>query len=91
MPDLNRVPLAACLTLAILGLAAPALAQLNGQHIKGSVGLKAGSQPPPGGYVVIPVLYFYGTDEVKNRDGETLPAAEYRCSPTTCRGDRGRF
>ena len=70
---MNRVRLAACFTLAILGLAAPAPAQLNGQHIKGSVGLKAGSQPPPGGYLVIPVLYFYGTDEVKNRDGDTLP------------------
>jgi hypothetical protein len=67
------VRIAASLTLAILGLAAPALAQLNGQHIKGSVGLKAGSQPPPGGYVVIPVLYFYGADEVKNRNGEALP------------------
>jgi len=70
---MNRVRIAACLILTILGLAAPALAQLNGQHIKGSVGLKAGSQPPPGGYVVIPVLYFYGADEVKNRNGDTLP------------------
>ena len=70
---MNRLRIAAGLALTILGLATPALAQLNGQHIKGGVGLKAGSQAPPGGYVVIPLLYFYGTDEVKNRDGDRLP------------------
>ena len=47
--------------------------QLLTQHVKGSVGLKAGSQPPPGGYVVAPVLYFYSADTVKDRDGDTLP------------------
>ena len=50
--------------------------QLLTQHIKGGVGLKAGSQPPPGGYVVAPVLYFYNTDTVKDRDGDTLPGNE---------------
>jgi hypothetical protein len=70
---MNRVRFAVCVASAVLGLATPALAQLNGQHIKGSAGLKAGSQAPPGGYVVIPVLYFYGADEVKNRDGDALP------------------
>jgi hypothetical protein len=49
------------------------LAQLLTQHVKGGVGLKAGSQPPPGGYVVAPLLYFYNTDTVKDRDGNTLP------------------
>jgi hypothetical protein len=48
-------------------------AQLLTQHIKGAVGLKAGSQPPPGGYVLLPVVYVYKTDTVKNRNGETLP------------------
>lgn len=48
-------------------------AQLLTQHIKGAVGLKSGSQPPPGGYVLAPVLYFYKTDTVKNRDGDTSP------------------
>jgi hypothetical protein len=46
--------------------------QLLTQHVEGSVGLKAGSQPPPGGYVVAPILYFYSTDTVKDRDGNTL-------------------
>jgi hypothetical protein len=50
-----------------------ARAQLITQHVKGSVGLKAGSQPPPGGYVVAPILYVYSTDTVKDRDGNKLP------------------
>ena len=39
-----------------LAMAAPAHAQLNTQHLKGGVGLKSGSQPPPGGYIAAPVL-----------------------------------
>jgi hypothetical protein len=50
----------------------PAHAQLITQHVKGLVGLKAGSQPPPGGYIMAPVLYFYNTDTVKDRDGQKL-------------------
>ena len=56
-----------------LAMAAPAHAQLNTQHIKGSVGLKSGSQPPPGGYIAAPVLYFYSADDVRDRDGNQLP------------------
>jgi hypothetical protein len=56
----------------LIGTAAPALAQLNTQHVKGAAGLKAGSQPPPGGYVVAPILYFYTADEVKDRDGKVF-------------------
>jgi hypothetical protein len=52
---------------------APAHAQLNTQHIKGTVGLKAGSQPPPRLYVIAPLFYVYSTDEVKNRDGDRFP------------------
>jgi hypothetical protein len=51
----------------------PAYAQLNAQHIKGIVGLKSGSQPPPHVYVIAPLYYVYMTDEVKDRDGERLP------------------
>jgi len=51
----------------------PADAQLNTQHIKGTVGLKGGSQPPPDIYVIAPLLYNYNTDEVKDRDGKVLP------------------
>ena len=64
---------AALVICCFLVAAAPAQAQLNTQHLKGSVGLKAGSQPPPGGYFVAPVLYFYSADEVKDRDGQALP------------------
>jgi hypothetical protein len=53
--------------------AAPVQAQLITQHIKGSVGLKAGSQAPPHLYVVMPLLYFYNNDTVRNRDGNKLP------------------
>jgi hypothetical protein len=52
---------------------APAYAQLNTQHIKGSVGLKAGSQPPPHVYVIAPYYYVYRTDTVKDADGNRVP------------------
>ena len=51
----------------------PALAQLNTQHLKGGVGLKSGSQPPPHIYFVAPLLFVYTTDDVRNRDGDRLP------------------
>jgi hypothetical protein len=59
--------------LAVLCAPTPALAQLNTQHLKGGLGLKSGSQPTPGGYVFAPILYFYSSDKVKDRDGNTLP------------------
>jgi hypothetical protein len=62
--------------LALIALvASPSLAdaQLLTQHVKGAVGLKAGSQPPPGGYIPLPIAYFYSTDKVKDRNGDTLP------------------
>ena len=37
--------------------ASPALAQSTTQHIKGTTGLKSGSQPPPHVYVIAPLLY----------------------------------
>ena len=62
---------------ACVCLVAPAEAQLNTQHIKGTVGLKSGSQPPPGVYFIVPVFYTYKADDVKDRDGDSpaLPAA----------------
>lgn len=51
--------------------ATPASAQLNGQNLKGDLGLKSGSQAPPGGYVLLP-LYWYSADAVKDRDGNTI-------------------
>ncbi|WP_396626324.1 transporter [Luteitalea sp.] len=62
-----------CLLALLVGatLPNPAAAQLNSQNIKGDVGLKSGSQAPPGGYVVAP-LYFYSADALKNRDGQEV-------------------
>jgi hypothetical protein len=56
-------------------LPSPVLAQLNTQHLKGSIGLKAGSQPPPGGYVTLPLLFVYSADTVRNRNGEKFPVS----------------
>jgi hypothetical protein len=50
----------------------PAQAQLNTQHVKGTTGLKSGSQPPPHVYVVAPLVCVYRTDDVRNRDGQRL-------------------
>jgi len=59
--------------LGCVSVAAPAEAQLNTQHIKGTVGLKSGSQAPPGVYFIAPLFYVYKADEVKDRDGVPLP------------------
>lgn len=61
--------------LACIGSVAPAEAQLNTQHIKGTVGLKSGSQAPPGVYFIAPLFYVYKTDQVKDHDGARLPFA----------------
>lgn len=61
---------AAATALSLLG-AVPALAQLNGQNIKGDAGLKSGSQAPPGVYFAIP-LWFYTADAVKDREGNEV-------------------
>ena len=58
--------------LACVYIVAPAEAQLNTQHIKGTVGLKSGSQPPPGVYFIAPLLYVYKADQVKDRNGDRL-------------------
>ncbi len=44
-------------------------AQLNTQHIKGTVGLKSGSQPPPHWYAILPLIYVYNSDTLRDRDG----------------------
>lgn len=67
-----------CLSMFVCGIvqvsmAPSAHAQLNTQHIKGTVGLKAGSQAPPNVYVIAPLLYLYNTDEVRNSEGDRLP------------------
>jgi hypothetical protein len=52
-------------------ISTPVRAQLNGQNIKGDVGLKSGSQAPPGIYIAIP-LWFYSADAVKGREGNEI-------------------
>lgn len=63
--------MAGAIAACVIG-AAPAQAQLNTQHLKGTVGLKAGSQPPPHTYIIAPLFYRYATDEVKDRDGGVI-------------------
>ena len=65
-------PVTTAVVLALVGVM-PAQAQLNTQHIKGTVGLKGGSQPPPHVYVIAPLVYVYRTDTVRNRTGDRLP------------------
>jgi hypothetical protein len=67
------VSTAAVALVLTLSIDAPAFAQLNTQHLKGSTGLKNGSQPPPGWYFVAPTLYFYNTDTVRDREGNQIP------------------
>lgn len=64
----DLIRLTVILTTAVLFVPAAALAQLNGQNIKGDAGLKAGSQAPPNTYVAVS-LWFYTADVVKDRDG----------------------
>jgi hypothetical protein len=64
------------LTGAVLACAisaSPAHAQLVTQHIKGIIGLKGGSPPPPGTYLIAPLFYIYDTDTVRTRTGDRLP------------------
>jgi len=65
--------LVALTTAALITVVSTAAAQLNTQHIKGSVGLKAGSQPPPHVYVIAPYYYVYRTDTVRDSTGDKLP------------------
>ncbi len=70
-----RRPARVALIAALAGVCAPlgASAQLATQHVKGSVGLKAGSQAPPGDYLVAPVFYIYGADSIDDANGHRLP------------------
>src|SRR6185295_10131141 len=55
-------------------LAVPAQAQLNGSHSLGDFGVQSGSQPAPGFYAAAFYLH-YGTDTIKNADGDTVRLA----------------
>jgi len=73
MRSRRRIGAALFVSFLAAGIAAPARAQMNTQHIRGSFGLKAGSQAPPGGYYIAPLLYFYSTDDIRNKDGDQVP------------------
>jgi len=76
--------------MLVAASASHASAQLNTQHVKGSVGLKAGSEAPPGGYIVLPVFYIYNSDTIVKPDGSKQAAARRSCSvrmPTIARRD----
>lgn len=73
LPRFSRIALAllslgACF---ILCLPKPARAQLGGENVRGDVGLKSGSQAPPGWYLG-DMFYFYNTDEVRFANGDSL-------------------
>ena len=68
----RRLPILIAAAMAVLCLfPSTTAAQLNGPNIKGDVGLKAGSQPPPGAYIAVP-LWFYTADAVKDRNGNEI-------------------
>lgn len=50
-------------------------AQLSGHNTKGDFGLQAGTQAPPGFYV-IPLFYDYRADTLRGRNGNSRPAIE---------------
>jgi hypothetical protein len=59
--------------LALFASAAEVRAQLSGHNTKGDFGLLAGSQPPPGFYVVAPLYLRYEADTLRNRDENQIP------------------
>src|SRR4029450_9871704 len=69
----RQVWLSALVLAAFCVFPPEAVGQLLPQPVRGSGGLKAGSAPPPGGYVVLPILYLYNTDTVKDRNGDKVP------------------
>jgi hypothetical protein len=73
MSPRRRFVLPAIAAAAIALAGSPAQAQLNTQHVKGSVGVKSGSQAPPGVYAIAPLLYFYSTDDIRNSTGTQVP------------------
>src|SRR5277367_2489402 len=64
VPNIAIVMMGFCL----LFTSKSALAQLGGENIRGDVGMKSGSQAPPGWYLG-DVFYFYDTDEVRSPNG----------------------
>jgi hypothetical protein len=67
-----RLLAASAILLAVLAVTPrPAMAQLSGFNLKGDMGLKSGSQAPPGGYAAL-LYYRYGADTIRDRSGNTF-------------------
>ena len=60
------------LILSLVFIAPPAFGQLGGEQIRGDLGLKSGTQAPPGLYIA-ETLYFYRPTEVTGANGAPLP------------------
>jgi hypothetical protein len=60
-------------TLAVIGSARHAEAQLKGHYIPGFTGMQNGGQAPPGISLFAPA-YFFTTDTLKNDEGDDLAA-----------------
>ena len=61
--------LLATLFLSLLAIALPGRAQFAGHNTKGDMGLNAGSQAPPGLWVV-PMVYAYSADTLRDGNGD---------------------
>ena len=69
-----RRPLVALALVAALTSARDVAAQQLGYKVLGSVGITAGVEPPPGLFVISRLVHF-GSDEIRNRDGQVTPIA----------------
>ncbi len=69
---MNRALLFIALFLA-WSLLNPSAAQLSGHNTKGDFGLQAGTQPPPGWYLV-PMYYDYSADKFLDKNGDRFLA-----------------
>jgi hypothetical protein len=58
--------------LLVLLLPVAGHAQLNGHNTRGDFGLQSGTQAPPGFYVV-PLIYDYRADTLRDRNGDSRP------------------
>ncbi|MGI9342072.1 MAG: SphA family protein [Gammaproteobacteria bacterium] len=68
---MSRTTIAALIFALLLPVAVNA--QLNGHNSRGDFGLQSGTQAPPGFYVV-PLLYDYRADTLRDRSGDRRPA-----------------
>jgi hypothetical protein len=73
---MTKGKLSSTLSVAALALgvaAMPVHAQYNGLNFRGDVGLKSGSQPGPGYYLIFPLFYDAQYDSIRLNNGNKLP------------------